>query len=103
LLGELPEGKLHEQFLWGGAGNGRGNSAPRQSLNPATVFKALEQNLTVKTFIGTSGNARCIQIWPALIALLLLKWLHYLSKAGCSVQSWDSSENGSLLEPDEAP
>jgi hypothetical protein len=32
LLGELLEGKPHEQFLWGGAGNGRGNSAPRQSL-----------------------------------------------------------------------
>ena len=32
MLGELLEGKPHEQFLWGGAGNGRGSSAPRQSL-----------------------------------------------------------------------
>jgi hypothetical protein len=32
LLGELLEGKPHEQFLWGGAGNGRGSSALRQSL-----------------------------------------------------------------------
>src|SRR6185437_14037449 len=31
--GELLEGKLHEQFLWGGAGNGpRSHSIPRQSL-----------------------------------------------------------------------
>jgi hypothetical protein len=31
--GELLEGKLHEQFLWGGAGNGpRSCSVPRQSL-----------------------------------------------------------------------
>jgi IS4 transposase len=44
-------------------------------------FKALKQNLTVKTFVGTSENALRIQIWTALIALLLLKWLHHLSKA----------------------
>jgi hypothetical protein len=42
-------------------------------------FKALKQNLTVKTFVGTSENALRIQIWTALIALLLLKWLHYRS------------------------
>src|SRR3954462_15447095 len=38
-------------------------------------FKALKQNLTVKSFVGTSENALRIQIWTALIALLLLKWL----------------------------
>ena len=38
-------------------------------------FKALKQNLKVKTFVGTSENALRIQIWTALIALLLLKWL----------------------------
>ncbi len=48
-------------------------------------FKALKQNLTVKTFVGTSENALRIQIWTALIALLLLKWLHHLSKAGWSL------------------
>ena len=75
MLGELLEGKLHEQFLWGGAGNGRGSSAPRQSLTRQLFFKALKQNLTVKTFVGTSENALRIQIWTALIALLLQKWL----------------------------
>ncbi len=47
-------------------------------------FKALKQNLKVKTFIGVSENALRIQIWTALIALLVIKWLHYLSKAGWS-------------------
>jgi IS4 transposase len=36
-------------------------------------FKALKQNLTVKSYVGTSESALCIQIWAALIALLLLK------------------------------
>ena len=44
-------------------------------------FKALKQNLKVKSFVGTSRNALQIQIWTALIAMLLLKWLHHLSKA----------------------
>ncbi|CAO0822627.1 hypothetical protein DFAR_3190023 [Desulfarculales bacterium] len=39
--------------------------------------KALKQNLKVKTFVGTSSNAVEIQIRTALIALLLLKWLHH--------------------------
>jgi hypothetical protein len=92
LPGELLEGKLHEQFLWGGAGNGRGSSAPRQSLTRQLFFKALKQNLTVKTFVGTSENALRIQIWTALIALLLLKWLHHLSKA-----NWSLSNLASML------
>ena len=50
-------------------------------------FKALKQNLKVKTFIGTTENALRIQIWTALIAMLLLKWLHHLSKAGWSLSN----------------
>lgn len=38
-------------------------------------FKALKQNLKVKTFVGTSENAVKTQIWTALIAMLLLKFL----------------------------
>lgn len=44
-------------------------------------FKCLKQNLKVKTFVGTSENALRIQIWTALIALLLIKWAHHLSRA----------------------
>ena len=38
-------------------------------------FKALKQNLKIKTFVGTSANALQIQVWTALIAILLLKYL----------------------------
>jgi hypothetical protein len=55
-------------------------------------FKALKQNLKVKTFVGTSENALRIQIWTALIAILLLKWLHHLSKA-----RWSLSNLASML------
>jgi hypothetical protein len=50
-------------------------------------FKALKQNLKVKTFVGTTENALRIQIWTALLALMLLKWLHYLSTAGWSLSN----------------
>lgn len=55
-------------------------------------FKALKQNLKVKTFVGTSENALRIQIWTALIAMLVLRWLHYLSRAG-----WSFSTMASML------
>ena len=55
-------------------------------------FKTLKQNLKVKTFVGTSENALRIQIWTALIALLVMKWLHYISKAG-----WSFSNLAALL------
>jgi Domain of unknown function (DUF4372)/Transposase DDE domain len=55
-------------------------------------FKALKQNLKVKTFVGTSENALRIQIWTALLALLLLKWMHHLSKA-----NWSLSNLASML------
>lgn len=50
-------------------------------------FKALKQNLKLKSFVGTSENALRIQIWTALIAMLLLKWLHHLSKAKRSLSN----------------
>jgi len=56
------------------------------------LFKALKQNLKVKSFVGTSRNALPIQIWTALIAMLLLKWLHHLSKA-----KWSFSNLASML------
>lgn len=44
-----------------------------------TLFKAIKQNLKIKTFVGTSKNALLIQIWTALIAILLLKFLKFRS------------------------
>lgn len=43
-------------------------------------FKALKQYLRIKTFVGTNANAVHIQIWTALIAMLLFKYLQYRSK-----------------------
>lgn len=42
-------------------------------------FKALKQTLKVKTFVGTSANAVRTQIWTALIAMLVLKYLQLKS------------------------
>ncbi len=50
-------------------------------------FKALKQNLRVKTFVGTSANALHIQIWTALIALLLLKYLQLRARFGWSLSN----------------
>lgn len=38
-------------------------------------FKALKQNLKIKTFVGTTPNAVKIQIWTVLIAMLILRYL----------------------------
>lgn len=42
-------------------------------------FKALKQNLKIKTFVGTSENAVKTQVWTALIAILLLKFMQMKS------------------------
>jgi uncharacterized protein DUF4372/DDE family transposase len=75
------------------------------SLGPSTIariyrerwqielfFKTLKQNLKIKTFVGTTENALRVQIWTALIALLILKWLHFLSRA-----RWSLSNLASML------
>jgi IS4 transposase len=55
-------------------------------------FKALKQTLKVKTFVGTSANAVKTQIWTALIAMLVLKYLQLKSKF-----SWSLSNLAALL------
>ena len=50
-------------------------------------FKTLKQNLRVKTFVGTSANALKIQIWTALIAILLLKYLKVRSRYSWSLSN----------------
>jgi len=51
------------------------------------LFKALKQNLRIKTFVGTSPNALQIQIWTALIALLVLKYLQLRARYGWSLSN----------------
>ena len=50
-------------------------------------FKAIKQNLRIKTFVGTSENALYIQIWTALIAMLLIKFLQLKSTFSWSLSN----------------
>jgi hypothetical protein len=55
-------------------------------------FKALKQTLKVKTFVGTSANAVRTQVWTALIAMLVLKYLQMKASF-----SWSLSTLAALL------
>src|SRR5208282_2480693 len=59
----------------------------RQRWQIELFFKALKQNLRIKSFVGTSPNALQIQIWTALIALLLLKYLQLRARFGWSLSN----------------
>ena len=43
-------------------------------------FREIKQLLQIKSFIGTSFNAVMIQVWSALITILVLKYLRAISK-----------------------
>ncbi|MCA1607814.1 MAG: IS4 family transposase, partial [Acidobacteria bacterium] len=70
------------------------------TLSPATVaaiykerwqielfFKAIKQNLKIKTFLGTSANAVKTQIWTALITMLLVRYLQLKATYGWSLSN----------------
>ena len=59
----------------------------RERWQIENFFKALKQNLKIKTFVGTSENAVRIQIWTALIAMLLLKAQQLKSRLGWSLSN----------------
>jgi hypothetical protein len=50
-------------------------------------FKTIKQNLRIKTFVGTSMNALHVQLWTALIAILLLKILKLRSTFAWSMSN----------------
>jgi hypothetical protein len=50
-------------------------------------FKAIKQNLRIKTFVGTSANALHIQVWTALIAILILRYLKLRSTFGWALSN----------------
>ena len=54
--------------------------------------KALKQTLKIKTFVGTSAYAVRTQVWTALIAMLVLKYLQLKSSF-----SWSLSTLAALL------
>ena len=43
-------------------------------------FREIKQNLHIKSFVGTTENAVMIQIWTALITILILKALKAMAK-----------------------
>jgi len=55
-------------------------------------FKALKQTAKVKSFLGTSANVVKTQIWTALIAMLILKYLQMKSSF-----AWSLSNLAALL------
>jgi hypothetical protein len=50
-------------------------------------FKLLKQQLKIKTFVGTTANAVRIQIWTALIAVLVVRYLQFRSNFGWAVSN----------------
>lgn len=59
----------------------------RERWKIEVFFRHLKQNLRIKTFVGTSANALHVQIWTALIAILLLKYLQLRARFGWSLSN----------------
>jgi len=59
----------------------------RERWRIETFFRALKQNLRIKSFVGTSENALATQIYCALIAMLLVAFLKHRAKYGWSLSN----------------
>ena len=59
----------------------------RERWQIETFFKSLKQLLKIKTFVGTSEKAVLTQIWTALIAMLVLRWLKLKATYGWSLSN----------------
>lgn len=59
----------------------------RERWQIEVFFRHLKQNLRIKTFVGTSANALHIQIWTALIAILVLKYMQLRASYGWSLSN----------------
>lgn len=59
----------------------------RERWNVELFFKAIKQNLKIKTFVGTSENAVMTQVYTALISILLFKYLKLKSTFGWSLSN----------------
>jgi hypothetical protein len=57
-----------------------------------SFFRVIKQNLKIKTFVGTTANAVRTQIWSALIAILVLKYLQLTTR-----RNWSMSHLVALL------
>lgn len=52
----------------------------KERWNIEVFFKAIKQNLRIKSFVGTSPNAVMIQVWTALLTMLLMTFLKERAK-----------------------
>src|ERR1700733_10180523 len=68
-------------------GNREALPVPRQPFTRQLFFRTLKQSLRVKTFVGTSANALKTQLWTALIAMLVVKYLQLRSTFGWSLSN----------------
>jgi len=59
----------------------------KQRWQIETFFKAIKQNLRIKTFVGTSANAVQCQFWTAMLTILLLKFLRLRSRIGWALSN----------------
>jgi IS4 transposase len=86
---KVPEGDPPLVLLTnhGGLGSTTVARIYRERWEVEVFFRALKQNLRIKTFVGTSANALKIQIWTALIAMLLLKYLQLRASYGWSLSN----------------
>lgn len=64
----------------------------RERWRIEVFFKALKQNLKIKTFVGVTPNALKTQVWTALIAMLILRYLQLKS-----AYDWSLSNLAALL------
>jgi len=73
---------LTNNFTWSAKTIGR---IYKERWQIELFFKAIKQQLKVKSFVGTSKNALLSQLWVALIAYLMLSYLKFKSKFGWSL------------------
>lgn len=52
----------------------------KERWNIEVFFKQIKQHMKIKSFVGTSENAVQIQIWTAMTAILLMKFLKEKAK-----------------------
>lgn len=54
-------------------------------IDPPLFFKWIKQNLSIRSFLGTSKNAVLTQIWVAMCYCLLLSYIKYQTKFSYSL------------------
>ena len=56
------------------------HAAIKEHWQVELFFKAIKQNLKLKTFVGTSKKTILTQIWISMCIYLLVAYLKYMSK-----------------------